>query len=94
MQSYIVRIHLFLYSPPKEISFITFRKRAREGKNHQSKRETSIGCLQYAPDPGSNHNLGMCPDWESNPHLQPFSYWKVLQHTEPHPHRPGQDKYF
>ena len=48
-------------------------ERQRE-KKHQCERETSTGCLLYASWPRNQTcNLGMCPDWESNP--QPFSVW-------------------
>ena len=29
-------------------------------------RETSIDCFLCSPNGGSNHNPGLCPDWESN----------------------------
>ena len=43
-------------------------------------RETLIGCLfACTPTGGQTHNLGMCPDQQSNPdresNLQPFSIW-------------------
>lgn len=39
---------------------------------YKFEREISISCLPYTPQPtgGSNSNLDMCPDQESNP--QPF----------------------
>ena len=68
-----------------------------EGERQTSMQgEALIGCLQYVPGPGIIHirmgdqtrNLGMCPDWESNPQL--FSYRTTLYPTEPH--QPGRRK--
>ena len=83
---------------PKDIFFISFRKRGREGeKNHPHESEAPISCFLYAPSPGiidartgdQTHNLGMYPDRELNP--QPFCYGRMLLLTEPH--WPGSHKY-
>ena len=54
------------------------------------KREASIDCLPYLPGPGimraqagdGTHNLGVCPDWKSNP--QPCGCVMTCQLIEPH----------
>ena len=41
---------------------------------NQCERETSIGCLLvFTPTEDQTCNLGICPDWESNP--RPFGPW-------------------
>ena len=77
--------HLFFF---KCYLFI-FRERGREGERegekHWCERETSVSCL--LSDPWSltrdwTHNLGMCPDQESN--QWPFSLQDNAQPMEPH----------
>ena len=66
------------------------REKKREREN-QCERETLISCLPYAPDPGSNLQPSVCPDWQSNCKLLPHG--TMLPQTEP----PGQGrtyKYF
>ena len=68
----------------------TFRERGREGEREGEKnrcvRDTSIGCLPYAPDWGSAPTSPcMCPDWELNG--WPFGSQAGAQCTEPH--QPG-----
>ena len=36
------------------------REREREGEKHRCKRETSIGCLSYAPQPGTDPATQAC----------------------------------
>ena len=62
---YYLFIYLFIY-------LINY-KLISERERHQCERETSIGCLLYAPDQGSNLHLDMCPDGESNSQL--FGVW-------------------
>ena len=52
---------------------IDLRERERE---RERETLTSIGCPpthHIDPDGDQPHNLGMCPDWESN--LQSFGVW-------------------
>lgn len=44
--------------------------------------QTSFSCLSYALTGFGTHNLGMCPDWESNQHL--LVYGAILQSSELH----------
>ena len=93
---YIVIIYIFLILTQGHFSLLLEKegKGKRKGKRETSMRERSIdrlppicsptGCTAW-PKSGigdQTHNLGMCPDWESN--LQPFGYGKMLQPTEPH----------
>ena len=57
----------------KKILFIFQRegKEERKGEKHRCLREASIGCSCAPPNRDLAHNLGTCPDWESN--LWPFS---------------------
>ena len=58
------------------------------GREGERGRETSMcGCLLHSPywGPDLARNLGMCPDWESNP--WPFSLQTGPQSTGPH--QPG-----
>ena len=70
------------FNPYQRICLLTFREKEREkqrwGEREREKdrlkRETLIACPyphpMYTPLLGINHNLGRCPDQESN--LQPF----------------------
>ena len=70
-------------SSPEDIFFIAFRKREREREKHQYERETTIGCLLYAPvQTGYEPASHLCPDQESNP--EPPGYRAMLRTTEPH----------
>ena len=68
--------------------FIDFTQREggeREKERARCLRETSFGCLRYAPRlGGQTGNLGVHPAQESNP--QPFGERDNAQPTEP----PGQ----
>ena len=71
---------------------LVFRKRGRE---RDRDRERNIDVREKQQSVASvcaltadrTHNLGMCPDWESN--RQPFSLQAGTQSAEPH--RPGPD---
>ena len=60
-------------------------EREREKERERETCERNIDWLPCThPNQGSNPNLGMCPDWESN--LQPFSvqdYAPTNQTTQP-----------
>ena len=85
------RTYLFSLYPHPRTFFSLFFERERKGERETLiwERETSVGCLPYAPGPcighawtgEQTHNLGMCPDWDSN--LPPFGYGMTLQTTEP-----------
>ena len=53
----------------------------RKGEK-QCERETLVGCLSYAPQPGTESATQACALTESYP--QPFSLWGDTQPTEPH----------
>ena len=57
-----------------------FRGREREGEKHQC-----VVASPVSPTGDLAHNLGTCPDWESN--QQPFDSQASTQSTEPH--QPG-----
>ena len=66
--------------------FLTFilRERGREGEREGEKQQCMIA--SRSPHTGDlAHNLGMCPDWESN--RRPFASQSGAQSTEPH--QPG-----
>lgn len=44
-------------------------------------RKTSLGCAQHAPQPGTHHHLGVCPDQRSN--LRPGGVGTMPQPAEP-----------
>ena len=55
-------------------SLLLEREEGRERERNIDVRETVIGLPPvHAPTRNQTHNLGMCPDWESNP--QPFGVW-------------------
>ena len=57
------------------VCHLCFRERGRE-KEHRCEREASIGFLLSVPGlREGTHNLGMCPDRESN--LHPLGYRMV-----------------
>ena len=60
---YITSLYFF-YPRPRACLLIPERREEREGNIHA--RETR-------PSWEQTHNVGMCPDWESN--LQPFGLW-------------------
>ena len=84
-----------LESPPSNCLFFlkiylfTFRERGREGEREGEKqqcaRDTLMGCLLHAPTGDLAHNLGTCPDLESN--CRPLGSQAGAQPTEPH--QPG-----
>ena len=43
------------------------RQREREGEKHRWEKETSISCLLYAPEVGTEPTTQACDDWELNP---------------------------
>ena len=72
-----------------KIYLFTFRERGREGEREGEKqqcaRDTLMGCLLHAPTGDLAHNLGTCPDLESN--CRPLGSQAGAQPTEPH--QPG-----
>ena len=62
----------FLYLPNDLL--IDFRGRGREGERERNinVREISMVASSSCPSGDQTHNLGTCPDWESN--WQPFSF--------------------
>ena len=68
---------------------IDFREKRREGRREgEGERERyidvrNINGLSLALNVTKDwtHNLGMCPNWESN--LQSFGAWMTFQPTEP-----------
>ena len=52
--------------------FIAFRKRGREGERERNidVRNTDQLLPTHAPTWDHTHNVGMCPDLESNPRLR------------------------
>ena len=67
---------------------IFFRGRGREGEKHQCERETDWMPLVCAPTGDRTHNLGVCPDGESN--LRPFA----LRNHATQPSHADQGKLF
>ena len=64
----------------KRLYLFIFRKRGREGEREGEKHQC-VFASHMAPTGDLAHNLGMCPDWESNwrpfgpqPMLNPLSY--------------------
>ena len=56
---------------PRICLLILESEEGREKEKHWCERDTSIGCLLFcSPTRERTHNLGTCPDWESN--LQSF----------------------
>ena len=70
---FLKRFYLFIFRE-------SGREKEREAEKHQCVREASMGCF-------SAHNLGMCPDWESN--QQPFGVQAGAQSTEAY--KPGHN---
>ena len=71
----MTKFNFFFFGSSPEDMPTDFRERGREGK------ETSMGernirglPLSHAPTRGQTCNLGMCPEWESNP--WPFGLWE------------------
>ena len=76
--------NLFFMLPKDTRTF--FHCCEREGKGERETEKHQIGLPPLCACNGNRtHNLGMCPDWESNP--EPFSYGMMLQPAQPH--RPG-----
>ena len=65
----------------KKYFFNLILERGREGKREGEKRPPVVAC-QAPPTGHLAHNLGMCPDWESN--QQPFALQAGVPSTEPH----------
>ena len=76
----IKRIKVSFFNPHPRHFLLLFRKRQEEAERERLRernidmRETLISCLlELAPTGDRTHNLGACPDWESN--LSPISLW-------------------
>ena len=61
-----------------------------EGREKERERNISVWLPLMHPPLGSGHNLGMCPDWESN--QPPFGSQAGTQCTEPQ--QPGPSCHF
>ena len=72
--------------------YLVFRERGREGETEGEKHQCINVWLplMFSPRPPVDlaHNLGVCPDWESN--LEPFDLQAGAQSTEPH--HPGRNQ--
>lgn len=89
-----ISFFLSLSNPHLRTMLIDFREREwgkREGEKDSSERETSIGCLLYAPQPGTEHAIWVC-GLSGNQTYHLLLYKMTFQLTEPH--RPGQEMYF
>ena len=71
--------------------FIDFREESGEGGEREREKETSIGCLSYAPAMGIKPaTLGMCLDWGGYQTCSLLMCGVMLQSTKP----PGHAKAF
>ena len=68
----------------KNISFIHFLERSREGEREGEKHQCVVAS-HASPTGDLVSNPDMCPDWESN--WGPFGLQASIQSTEPH--QPG-----
>ena len=64
----------------KKYFFNLILERGREGKREGEKRPPVVAC-QAPPTGHLAHNLGTCPDWESN--QPPVSLWDDPQPIKP-----------
>ena len=68
----------------KRFYILIFRKWRKEGERKRKKPQCVVAS-PVSPTGDLAHNLGTCPDWESN--QQPFDSQASTQSTEPH--QPG-----
>ena len=79
-----------VFSPlTEDIIFIAFRERGSEGNIDVREKHPWVASGRCQGQ-DQIHNLGMCPDRESN--LQPFDCKTMLQPTKPH--QPGGEKFY
>ena len=64
-ENFFLKFFLFL---PKDIFPIAFSERGREREKHQCERETSIGCLLYAPGLGNKPTTQACAQTGNQTH--------------------------
>ena len=87
---YLSFIYLVFYPHLRTFFFHCFQRekgREKERERHQCDTEASFGCFPVCSPTGDQTlNLGMCPDWKSEPQL--FSLLQesgvMLQPIEPH----------
>ena len=75
-----ILLNFFLKSSPKNVFYWFERERERE--KHCCERETSIGCLSYAPQPGMEPATQVCGLTENRTHSL-LVCRPMLQPTEP-----------